>query len=126
VSSVINVLGLRVLVVMRRLCIRHSRRSNSRNDKDREDFLQNIVHGANLMGESLTTGCFERIRKCRHSVYQRFLNPVRVNKTCAQSVVYRRHVDFAQNFRLAISSLRSTRFVSSPRIPVSKQAPRGA
>lgn len=55
-SSVIDVLGLCVLVVMMRLCIRHSRCGNSRNNKDREDFLQNIVHGANLMGESLTTG----------------------------------------------------------------------
>jgi hypothetical protein len=55
-SSVVDVLGLRVLVMMMRLCIRHSRRSNSRNDKDREDFLQNIVHGVNLMGESLMTG----------------------------------------------------------------------
>lgn len=55
-SDVLDVLSFRVLVVMMRLCVRHSRRSNSRNDKDREDFLQNIVHGANLMGESLMTG----------------------------------------------------------------------
>ena len=55
-SNVLDVLGLGVLVVMMRLCIRHSRCSNSRNDKDREDFLQNIVHGVNLMGESLMTG----------------------------------------------------------------------
>ncbi|WP_213764362.1 hypothetical protein [Caballeronia sp. dw_19] len=54
-SSVLDVLGLRVFVVMMRLCIRHSRCSNSRNNKDREDFLQNIVHGANLMGENLMT-----------------------------------------------------------------------
>jgi len=54
-SSVLDVLGLCVLVVMMRLCVRHSRRSNSRNDKNREDFLQNIVHGANPMGESLMT-----------------------------------------------------------------------
>jgi hypothetical protein len=55
-SCVVDVLGLRVMVMMMRLCIRHSRRSNSRNDKDREDFLQNIIHGVNLMGESLMTG----------------------------------------------------------------------
>jgi hypothetical protein len=55
-SNVVDVLGLRVLVVMMRLCIRHDRRSNSRNNKDRKDFLQNIVHGMSLMGESLTTG----------------------------------------------------------------------
>jgi hypothetical protein len=55
-SNVLDVLGLRVLMVMMRLCIRHSGRSNSGNDKDRKDFLQNIVHGVNLMDESLMTG----------------------------------------------------------------------
>ena len=55
-SCVVDVLGLRVLVVMMRLCVRHCRHNNSGNDKDREDFLQNIIHGANLMGESLMTG----------------------------------------------------------------------
>ena len=55
-SCVVDVLGLRVMVMMMGLCIRHSRHNNSRNDKDREDFLQNIIHGANLMGESLMTG----------------------------------------------------------------------
>ncbi|MDB5836222.1 MAG: hypothetical protein JWR14_6052 [Caballeronia sp.] len=55
-SGVVDVLGLRVLVVMMRLCIRHGRHNDSGNNKDREDFLQNIVHGANLMGESLMTG----------------------------------------------------------------------
>jgi hypothetical protein len=55
-SGVVDVLGLRVLVVMMRLCIRHGRHNDSGSNKDREDFLQNIVHGANLMGESLMTG----------------------------------------------------------------------
>ena len=60
-SSVVDVLGLRVLVMMMRLCIRHSRRSNSRNDKNRKEFLQKIVHEANLIIEGLMTGFFGRI-----------------------------------------------------------------
>jgi hypothetical protein len=55
-SSVVDVLGLRVLVMMMRLCVRHCRNNNSSNDENCDEFLQNIVHGANLMGESLMTG----------------------------------------------------------------------
>ena len=55
-SNVLDVLSLRVLVVMGRLCVRHCGHNNSRNDENCEEFLQNIVHGANLMGESLMTG----------------------------------------------------------------------
>jgi len=86
-SCVVDVLGLRVLVVMMRLGIRHCWRNKSRNDENCKDFLQNIVHGVNLMGESLKAGRFEHIRKCQHSLSQRFFNPERVNKTCVESVV---------------------------------------
>ena len=55
-SNVLDVLSLRVLVVMGRLCVRHCGHNNSRNDESCEEFLQNIVHGANLMGESWMTG----------------------------------------------------------------------
>jgi len=55
-SNVLDVLSLRVLVVMGRLCIRYCRHNNSCNDENCEEFLQNIVHGTNLMGESLMTG----------------------------------------------------------------------
>jgi hypothetical protein len=44
-----NVLGFRKLVVMMRLSVRDSRSRNCSNDKNREEFLQKIVHEANLM-----------------------------------------------------------------------------
>ena len=85
-SDVFDVLGFRVVMVMR-LCKRHGRCSNRSDDKDCKDFLQNIVHGTNLMGESLMASCFGRILKCRDSVSQRFFNLEWVNKTRVESVV---------------------------------------
>jgi hypothetical protein len=50
--GVSHVLRLGGVVVMRRLRERHCRSGNRSNDKDCKHFLQNIVHGTNLMGES--------------------------------------------------------------------------
>jgi len=50
--GVIHVLRLGGVVVMRGLRERHCRSGNRSNDKDCKHFLQNIVHGTNLMGES--------------------------------------------------------------------------
>ena len=70
----VDVLGFRVAVVMmRRLCKRHSRRSNSRNDKNRKEFLQKIVHEANLIIEGLMTGflgAFEMPGQCSAAFLQ--------------------------------------------------------
>jgi hypothetical protein len=85
-SRVRNGLGFRNFVVMMRLCIRNSRRCNCSNDKNREEFLQKIVHETSLMGESLTKFTW-RIAKRRHSVAQRFCNqkwPI----TLASKVLY--------------------------------------
>jgi hypothetical protein len=50
--GVSHVLRLGGVVMMRRLRERHCRSGNRSNDKDCKHFLQNIVHGTNLMGES--------------------------------------------------------------------------
>ena len=55
-SRVRDVLGFRKLVMMMRLCVRNSRRSHCSNDQNCKEFLQKIVHEANLISESLTRG----------------------------------------------------------------------
>lgn len=55
-SRVCNVLGFRKFVMMMRLCVRNGRHSHCSNDQNCKEFLQKIVHEANLISESLTRG----------------------------------------------------------------------
>jgi hypothetical protein len=86
-SRVLDVLGLRGVMMMVRCCKRHSRRSNRSNNKDREDFLQKIVHETKPDGRGFDEELIRCISKCRHSVAQRFYNLKRVNNALSKSVV---------------------------------------
>jgi hypothetical protein len=85
-SRMRNVLCFRKLVMMMRLCVRNSRCGHCSNDKNCKEFLQKIVHEANLISESLTRSLQAHCNtpaQCSAANPQ----PEMVDNACRESVV---------------------------------------